>query len=115
MKNKIAQRLKKLRSDEGISQAKMAVRIGIPQQTYDTWEQGKAHPDADRLIQLSAIHDVTVDYLIGTSDDMYAGGRKRKDDPHMETVITGENKGNIITGNKISGNGNRVTYGNKHP
>lgn len=75
MQNKLPERLKKLRAATELSQAKLAIKLGIPQQTYDRWEQGKNQPDADMLIQLAAYFEVTVDYLIGYSNEMYSGER----------------------------------------
>lgn len=76
MQNKLPERLKKLRAATELSQAKLATKLGIPQQTYDKWEQGRSQPDADMLIQLAAYFEVTIDYLLGYSNNMYPEEKK---------------------------------------
>jgi len=97
-KNKIGERLKKLRGDMEISQAKLGAILNIPQQTYDRWEQGKTQPDADTLIRLALYFDVTVDYLIGKTSDFYNVSNN-------ETVATIHGNNNIGI---IGGNNNKV-------
>ncbi|MCL2556810.1 MAG: helix-turn-helix domain-containing protein [Firmicutes bacterium] len=94
MKNKLPERLKKLRADSELSQAKLAVILNMPQQTYDKWEQGRNQPSIEALIQLSAYYDVSIDYLIGTSDNT----NKAID----ESCATIDNKYAFINNSKIS-------------
>ena len=103
MENIFGERLKKLRIDSEVSQSKLAKVLRKYQQDIARWEAGEILPNAKALVQLALYFDVTIDYLMGLSNDMYAGGRKRKDDPHMETVITGNNKG-VVLGGRVSGN-----------
>ena len=109
--NKINGRLRKLRRDKEITQASLGSIMNVKQQTINQWEHGITEPDLDSVVRLALIFGVTTDYLLGAIDDMHTTYKKKKskeDDPYEETVITGNNKGNIITGNKISDNRNRV-------
>jgi len=103
MQNKIGERLKKLRSDSGLSQAKLGAILGIPQQTYDKWEQYKSQPDADMLIRLSLYFDVTLDYLIGATNNMY----HNEHNEHNDTVATVNGNNNNF--GIIGGKNNRVS------
>lgn len=80
MENIFSKRLKELRSGMELSQAKLSKILSIPRQTYDNWEQGHSQPNFDRLIQLSLFFDVSVDYLIGNSNDMYGHNTNKKTD-----------------------------------
>jgi len=71
MKNLLPLRLKELRTNNDMSQARFAMFLGVAQQTYDGWEQGRTQPDIERLIQLSAYYDVSIDYLIGNANNPY--------------------------------------------
>ncbi len=95
MENKLPERLKKLRRDSELSQAKLGVILGVPQQTYDKWEQGKSQPDIQMLIRLATYFDVTVDYLIGKTNNFY----------HDETTATatGGNDSVNIAGKSVRG------------
>jgi len=61
----LCQRLKKLRTDNDYSQAKLANILHVAQQTVDAWEQGRGQPSAEMLVRLSNLYDVSVDYLVG--------------------------------------------------
>ena len=58
-----------LRSEKGISQREIAKLFGISQATYNNWENGRTQPSIEQLIALAKFYDVSVDYLIGNSDD----------------------------------------------
>jgi transcriptional regulator with XRE-family HTH domain len=80
--SKLAERLKKLRTDRGMSQAKMATMFGVTQQSYAKWENRLSEPDVETLIKLSIFFEVTTDYLLGASNDIipndYAAARDKK-------------------------------------
>ena len=58
-----------LRSEKGISQREIAKLFDISQATYNNWENGRTQPSIEQLIALAKFYDVSVDYLIGNSDD----------------------------------------------
>ena len=65
----LAQRLKDLRSEKGLSQSALADILGRTQQAIGKWEVGKSEPDGATLLKLSAFFNVTTDYLLGKSDN----------------------------------------------
>ena len=64
----IAERLKSLRLEKGISKTKLTAELGIDIDTYSQYEAGSIHPDNGDLIPLSDYYDVTINYIIGKSD-----------------------------------------------
>ncbi|MBR0366612.1 MAG: helix-turn-helix transcriptional regulator [Clostridia bacterium] len=58
-------RLKELRKKRGFSQAELAGRLGVPQQTYSNWENEVREMDYKTLIRMAVIFGVSVDYLLG--------------------------------------------------
>jgi len=80
MYNKFPDRLKKLRNDREISQAKIAPMFGVRQQSYATWETGETQPDIETLLKLAIFFDVTVDYLTGASDEIIKSPKTPKED-----------------------------------
>ena len=62
-------KLLELRTEKNISQRGIAKELHISQGTYNNWENGKTQPSIEQLITLSDFFDVSVDYLIGRSDD----------------------------------------------
>ena len=66
---KIIERIRYLMSIEHITQYGLAKKLGISQSTICNWLNGKKEPCIDSLWMLADYFDVTVDYLIGRSDD----------------------------------------------
>jgi transcriptional regulator with XRE-family HTH domain len=61
-------RIKELREERELSQAKLAKVIKTYQQTVARWELGIVEPDMNTIIQLALFFDVSADYLLGLSD-----------------------------------------------
>lgn len=53
-----------LRRREGLSQERLADRLGVTRQSVSKWEGGAAMPELEKLIALSELFGVSVDYLI---------------------------------------------------
>ena len=62
-------RLKELRENAGYSQYTFANKFGVAQSTVGGWEAGKREPNFDIVKRLADFFSVSVDYLIGHSDD----------------------------------------------
>ena len=61
-------RIKELRTKKSLSQAGLAELIGLTQQAVGKWENGKSDPDNETLKKLSAVFDVTIDYILCNAD-----------------------------------------------
>lgn len=59
------EKLKTLRKQKGFSQEELASRLHVVRQTVSKWEKGLSVPDADTLIKLADILEVTVPELLG--------------------------------------------------
>lgn len=64
-----SERLKKLRKDAGFTQVDIASKLGISQQAYASWERGVKKPTQENLMKLSKILYVSVDYLLGNTEN----------------------------------------------
>lgn len=64
-----SERLKKLRKDAGLTQVDVANKLGISQPAYASWERGIKKPTQDNLVKLSKILYVSVDYLLGNTEN----------------------------------------------
>ena len=58
------EKLADLRRRSGMSQEQLADRLGVTRQSVSKWESGTAMPELVKLISLSEIFDVSVDYLV---------------------------------------------------
>ena len=57
--------LKQLRKSKGLSQEELAIRLNVVRQTISKWEKGLSVPDADMLIKIADIFEVSVSELLG--------------------------------------------------
>lgn len=62
-------RLKELRKERKISQQKLADHLDVARSTVAMWEVGPNQPDSEMLLRIADYFDVTIDYLLGRSDD----------------------------------------------
>ena len=65
----LGERLKLLRKERKLKQREMAEQFGIALITYQCYEYATRTPDLPGLIALAAFFDVSLDYLVGRSDD----------------------------------------------
>lgn len=65
----INENIKHFRKAKGISQEEMAVRLNVVRQTISKWENGLSVPDADVLIHMADLLDVSVSQLLGIEID----------------------------------------------
>lgn len=63
------ERLKQLRNKAGLTQTEMCSMFGVAQNTYSQWETDKREPDFKTLSRIADYFQVSVDYLLGRSDD----------------------------------------------
>ena len=56
--------LRQARKAKGLTQAEVAQKIGLTQNGYSYWENGKAKIDKDQLLKLAELFEVSTDYLL---------------------------------------------------
>lgn len=62
-------RLKELRKQRGISQLKLAMDLSMNQNSISRYESGTREADYATLIKLADYFNVSIDYLLGRTDD----------------------------------------------
>lgn len=62
-------RLKQLRKARGISQVKMSIDLNMGQNTISRYENEVHQADYKTLILFADYFDVSIDYLLGRTDD----------------------------------------------
>ena len=62
-------RLKELRKKKGISQLRLATDLNTTQNTISRYETGEREPGIDELIKIADYFNVSVDYLIGHTEN----------------------------------------------
>lgn len=62
------EKLMELRRKAGLSQEQLADRLGVTRQSVSKWESGAAMPELGKLIALSELFGVSIDYLVKDGD-----------------------------------------------
>ena len=65
----MANRIRELRNQKGVSLRKMAATLGVSPSTLNTWENEVYLPSLPHLIEMADYFDVTIDYLVGRPVD----------------------------------------------
>lgn len=60
--------LKKLRTENNLSQEKLAEKLGVSRQSVSKWEQGYAVPDTDNMLKLSKLYGLSVDAILNCGE-----------------------------------------------
>lgn len=63
----IAERIKKLREDKGVTQLEVSKALHVKRQTVAQWENGERDLKTEAIIELAQYFDVTSDFILGLS------------------------------------------------
>jgi transcriptional regulator with XRE-family HTH domain len=66
----IYKRIRDLREDSDFTQKYVSQKLNCSQQVYSNYELGQRDIPTDILIKLSKLYNVSVDYILGISDNM---------------------------------------------
>lgn len=61
----VADRIKYLREQKGLSQTTLAKQLGITRSSVNAWELGISVPSTQYLVEIAYIFKVSTDYLLG--------------------------------------------------
>ena len=67
-KDKVADRLKEIRTELKLSQEKFGKILSVSQDTVSLWENGKSLPSVETVIELCKRYGVSADYVLGLED-----------------------------------------------
>ena len=67
--NLFKERLKELRTARRATQKELGEYLGISTRAYQYYEQGERYPDFEGLLALADYFKVSIDYLVGRSDE----------------------------------------------
>lgn len=74
-----SKRLRYLRKEKKLSQQKIADYLGISRQGYGKYEDGRSEPDHQTLVELATYFNVTIDYLLGRTNNPEVSEENEKD------------------------------------
>lgn len=71
-------RIRDLRNDRGLTQEDVANILNVKQNTYSQYEIGVVNFPLDAVVKLAEYYGVSVDYLVGLTDETAPYPRRRK-------------------------------------
>ena len=74
-------RIRDLRNDHGLTQKQIAKLLNVSQNTYSQYEIGVSRFPLDAVVKLADYYNVSVDYLVGLTDETVPYPRKRQAKP----------------------------------
>lgn len=74
----LGERLKIYRTQKGLSQEKIAEMLHVSRQAVTKWESDQTTPSSDNLIALANLYEVSLDELIGKSEEKRASAEEEK-------------------------------------
>ena len=60
----MADKIKCLRKNKGLSQEELADKVGVSRQAVSKWESEQSTPDIEKIIIMSELFEVTTDYIL---------------------------------------------------
>ena len=85
-----AEKLKSIRKQAGMSQEKLAEKIGVSRQAITKWETDIGIPDVENIMAISALFNISIDELLSNEK----GVKKQMDylyESVTEMILTARN------------------------
>jgi transcriptional regulator with XRE-family HTH domain len=93
------EKLQKLRKENGMSQESLAEALGVSRQAVSKWESGQSYPEMDKMIALSDLFHVSMDYLVRDESPAQKGNRYEDDLRALRVLLHYEYKSKRKIGN----------------
>ncbi len=86
----IADKIKILRVEKGITQTELAKLLGITRSSVNAWEMGISVPSTQYIVELADIFKISTDYLLGveTTASMDISGLTQEDIHVLHSLIS---------------------------
>ena len=65
----LAKRLRELRNEKNMTRKMVTAHLEVVERTYQRYEENDCEPTAPVLVQLADLYGVSVDYLLGRTDE----------------------------------------------
>jgi len=94
-KQSVGERLLTLRNKKSLTQEDLAEQLDVSRQSISKWELNKTLPDVEKLIQLSELYEVSIDYLVKGEENFTEEGideeeEKKETNIEQKDIILGE-------------------------
>lgn len=81
-----ADKLMYLRKKAGYSQEELAEKMGVTRQSVSKWESGQSIPDIEKIIRISDLFEVSIDYLLRDNVEELPYKQNKPDKPDRPDI-----------------------------
>ena len=81
-----AENLKLIRKERNVTQEELAELLGVSRQAISKWESGNGYPETEKLISISKILNISIDYLLNEKSNI-----EQKETDDSKTVLYAPN------------------------
>ena len=72
------EKITKLRKQKGLTQDEFASAVGVSRQAVYKWESGQSYPEAQKLLEIKKLFDISIDDLLDDSYDVVIPEKKKR-------------------------------------
>lgn len=98
----IGDNIRALRIKAGMTQSRLAERLGVTDQAVSKWETGAASPDLSLIVPLTRLFGVTADALLGIDRPAEEARRQALEAQWEETMMTGDTAVRLEAAQKLA-------------
>lgn len=95
-----SKRLRILRKSKQLTQAQLGSLLNLENSTISSYERNKIMPSSDVLLKIAKYFNVSVDYLIGNTDEMHGQKEKSIDEIMQGVEVLFYNSGRDLNDDK---------------
>lgn len=81
----LSEKLYALRKKSGLSQEQLAEQLNVSRQAISKWESGQSVPESGKLVAISKFFNISLDYLMGETEEQNNCSVSRKKDNSIQT------------------------------
>lgn len=85
-----------LRKSRNLTQEQLAEQLNVSRQSISKWESGQATPELEKVVAMSQIFDVTIDYLLKPSEIDELSVKTEILEKQQQQLLNRENKRNKL-------------------
>ena len=82
----LGEKIAQLRRKNGWSQEELADKMGVSRQAVSKWESNQTTPDLERILRLSSLFGVTIDYLLKDGAEPEIPRPEAEEDTHIRLI-----------------------------
>ncbi|WP_139904809.1 helix-turn-helix domain-containing protein [Clostridium thermarum] len=88
----IGERIKEVREDLGLTGEEFGKKLNVAKGTVSNWENNNRKPDAETLLKIADLGNVTIDYIVGRTDHKNSFIAEHNIDGQDVKVIAGKDR-----------------------